>query len=216
MQVVVRPRALGVRGFFYARISVPLSRKACTSLMGNTLWFLLDTVGKLLATACLLRAYMHWLGIASRDPIGQFVVAITDWLIKPLRRLMPVSRQIDWSSLLAALLVSTVMAVSFVLLTGLSAAPVFGALVLTAVFWLLKWSVILMIIVVIAHAVLSWVNPQAPVAPTLEALSRPFLAPIRRLLPLVGGVDLSPLVLIIGLQVILAFIQNSFGPYIIG
>lgn len=184
--------------------------------MGNTLWFLLETVGQLLATSCLLRAYMHWLGIASRDPIGHFVIAVTDWIVKPLRRVMPVTRQIDWSSLMAALVVSVLLAIAFVILAGLSAAPVFGAVVLTAVVWLVQWSVFLLIIVVIAHAVLSWVNPHAPIAPTLDALSRPFLAPIRRLIPLVGGVDLSPLVLIIGLQVILAFIQNSVGRFLIG
>ena len=108
------------------------------------------------------------------------------------------------------------LAIIFVMLAGLSAAPVFGAVVLTAVVWLVQWSVFLLIIVVIAHAVLSWVNPHAPIGPTLDALSRPFLAPIRRLIPLVGGVDLSPLVLIIGLQVILAFIQNSIGRFLIG
>ena len=184
--------------------------------MGNTLWFLLETVGQLLATACLLRAYMHWLGIASRDPIGHFVIAVTDWIVKPLRRIMPVTHQIDWSSLMAALVVSVLLAIIFVMLAGLSAAPVFGAVVLTAVVWLVQWSGFLLIIVVIAHAVLSWVNPHAPIGPTLDALSRPFLAPIRRLIPLVGGVDLSPLVLIIGLQVILAFIQNSIGRFLIG
>ncbi|MGH1358819.1 MAG: YggT family protein [Burkholderiaceae bacterium] len=184
--------------------------------MGNTVWFLLETVGQLLATACLLRSYMHWLGIAQRDPIGHFVIAVTDWIVKPLRRIMPTTRRIDWSSLLAALVISVTMAVAFVFLAGLSAAPVFGALVLTAVAWLIKWSVFLLIIVVIAHAVLSWVNPHAPIGPTLDALSRPFLAPIRRIVPLVGGVDLSPLVLIIGLQVVLAFIQNTVGRYLIG
>ena len=184
--------------------------------MGNTLWFLLETVGQLLATACLLRAYMHWLGIASRDPIGQFVIAVTDWLVKPLRRIMPAISRIDWASLLAALVVSVAMAIVLVFLSGIQAAPVFGALVLTAVIWLIKWSVFLLILVVIAHAVLSWVNPHAPIAPTLDALSRPFLAPIRKLVPLVGGVDLSPLVLIIGLQVVLAFIQNVFGRFLIG
>lgn len=184
--------------------------------MGNTLWFLLETVGQLLATACLLRSYMHWLGIAQRDPIGHFVIAVTDWIVKPLRRILPAARRIDWSSLLAALIISLAMAVGYVFLAGLSAAPVFGALVLTAIAWLIKWSVFLLIIVVIAHAVLSWVNPHAPIGPTLNALSRPFLAPIRRIVPLVGGVDLSPLVLIIGLQVILAFIQNSVGRYLIG
>ncbi len=183
--------------------------------MGPTVWFLLETIGQLLATACLLRAYMHWLGMGSRDPIGHFVIAVTDWAVKPLRRIMPTIRQVDWSSLLAALVIAIVMAICYVLIAGLAQAPVFGAVVLTAVFWLIKWSVFLLIIVVIGQAVLSWVNPHAPIAPTLEGLSRPFLAPIRRIVPLVGGIDLSPLVLILLLQVVQVFVQSSFGPYLL-
>ncbi len=179
--------------------------------MARTLWFLIDTIGSLLAIACLLRGYMHWLGVTSRDPIGHFVVAITDWLVKPLRRVVPVSRQWDWASLSAALLIAVLMAVTFVLIAGMSQAPVFGMVLLTAVYWLIKWSIWVLIIVVIAQAVLSWVNPHAPIAPTLEALSRPFLAPIRRLMPLIGGIDLSPLVLILLLQVLLVFVQSTLG-----
>lgn len=183
--------------------------------MARTLWFLIDTIGSLLAVACLLRAYMHWLGVASRDPIGHFVIAITDWLVKPLRRVLPASRQWDWGSLGAAILVAVLMAVAYVLIAGLSAAPVFGLVVLTAVYWLIKWSIWVLIVVVIAQAVLSWVNPHAPIAPTLNALSYPFLRPLRRWVPLVGGIDLSPLVLILLLQVLLVFVQSTLGAYVL-
>ncbi len=183
--------------------------------MGPTLWFLLETVGQLLATACLLRAYMHWLHMGSRDPIGHFVIAVTDWAVKPLRRVMPTMRQIDWASILAALAISILLAMIYVFIAGLNQAPMFGAVVLTAVFWLIKWSLFLLIVVVIGQAILSWVNPHAPIAPTLEGLSRPFLAPIRRFVPLVGGIDLSPLVLILLLQVVQVFLQSTFAPYLL-
>ncbi|MEZ5739967.1 MAG: YggT family protein [Burkholderiaceae bacterium] len=183
--------------------------------MGRTLWFLIDTLGSLLAVACLLRAYMQWLGVALRDPIGQFTIAITDWIVKPLRRIVPASRHYDWASLLAAVVVACLMAMLFVFLSGLRQAPMFGLVVLTAVYWLLKWSLWMMIVIVIAQAVLSWVNPYAPIAPTLEALSRPFLAPLRRVIPLVGGIDLSPLALILVLQLLLVFLQNMVAGYVL-
>ena len=66
--------------------------------------------------------------------------------------------------------------------------------------------------IVLLSAILSWVNPQAPFAPTLNALTRPFLAPVRRIIPLVGGVDLSPLVILIVVQVLLGFLASSFVP----
>ncbi|MEZ5658768.1 MAG: YggT family protein [Burkholderiaceae bacterium] len=183
--------------------------------MARTLWFLIDTLGSLLAMACLLRGYMHWLGVASRDPIGHFVIAITDWIIKPLRRLMPVSRRWDWASIVGALLVAVIMAIAFVLIAGMTHAPVFGLVVLTAVYWLIKWAVWMLIVVVIAQAVLSWVNPHAPIAPTLNALSYPFLMPLRRFIPLVGGIDLSPLALILLMQVALVFLQSTLGAYVL-
>lgn len=184
--------------------------------MIRTIWFLLETVVSLLATACLLRAYMHWLGVASRDPIGHFVIAITDWAVKPLRRIVAPSRKHDWASVIAAMLMACLLAIAFVFMAGMASAPPFGAVVLTATYWLIKWSLYLLMLVVIAQAVLSWVNPHAPIMPTLNALSYRFLAPLRKLIPLVGGVDLSPLVLIIGLQVLLVFVQSTFGPYLLG
>jgi YggT family protein len=176
--------------------------------MENALWFLVKTIGGLLIMACVLRAYMHWLGLGARDPIGQFVIAITDWLVKPLRKILPAIRRFDWASLLAALLVSVVLAITFVLLSGI--APNFGWVLLTALTFLIEEAVFLLIILVIAGAVLSWVNPHAPIAPTLNALTNPLLAPIRKVIPLVGGIDLSPMVLIIGLMFIKQLVSGIF------
>ncbi|HRO61134.1 MAG TPA: YggT family protein [Burkholderiaceae bacterium] len=179
--------------------------------MQQALWLLLETLGSLLAIACLLRAYMNRVGIGSRNQIGQFILAVTDWLVRPLRRLIPGGRKLDWASIVAALLVSSVLAFLFVSMFGARQVPSFGAVLLLSLFWLVKWSLWLLTVLVIVQAVLSWVNPYAPIAPTIDALTRPFLAPIRRVVPLIGGVDLSPLVLILGIQVLLTLIQ-SFVP----
>lgn len=158
--------------------------------------------------ACALRAYMHWLGLGVRDPIGQFVIAITDWLVKPLRKIMPTIRRFDWASLLAAFLLALLVAIVKVLLGGGSPNP--GWVVLDALKFLVAESMFLLIILVIAGAVLSWVNPNAPIQPTLSALTNPLLAPIRKIIPLVGGIDLSPMVLIIGLMFVTQLVRGLF------
>lgn len=176
--------------------------------MHQALWLLLETLGSLLATACLLRAYMNRVGLGARSPVGQFVIAVTDWLVRPLRRLLPVGRTIDWPSIAAGFIVSLALAILFVLLFGGGRFPAPGAVLLLSVFWLVKWSLWLLIVLVLLQAILSWVNPHAPIAPTIAALTQPFLAPIRRVVPLIGGVDLSPLVLILLVQVLLTLLQS--------
>jgi len=181
--------------------------------MSQTLWFLIETLASLLATACILRAYMNWVGVLSRDPIGQFIIAVTDWLVRPLRRVVPGgSRAIDWASVAAGALVALLLAFIYLSLIGRLGPAAIGAAVVFAIYYLLKWSLYLLMGIVLLSAVLSWVNPQAPIAPTLNALTRPFLAPVRRIIPLVGGVDLSPLVILIVVQLLLGFLASSFVP----
>lgn len=182
--------------------------------MSQTLWLLLETLASLLASACVLRAYLNWTGLGARNPIGQFVIAITDWLVRPLRSVLPATRSIDWASLLGALLLSVVLAVFYVMIFGRGRTPAFGAVVLLAVFWLVKWTLWLLTALLLLGAVLSWVNPHAPIAPTVNALTRPFLAPIRRVLPLIGGVDLSPLVVLLIIQLLLTLLHSTMPGFI--
>jgi len=185
--------------------------------MYQALWLLLETLGSLLATACVLRAYLNWLGLGARNQVGQFVIAVTEWIVRPLRSVLPAARKgprsVDWASLVAALVLATVLAIVYIMIFGRGRTPAFGAVVLLAVFWLLKWSLWLLTAMVLLLAVLSWVNPHAPIAPTIDALTQPFLAPIRRIVPLVGGVDLSPLVLILLLQLVLTLLQSAMPSF---
>lgn len=186
--------------------------------MYQAIWLLLETLGSLLATACVLRAYLNWLGLGARNQIGQFVIAITEWIVRPLRGLLPAARKgprsVDWASLLAALLLALALAVVYILIFGRGRAPAFGAVLMLALYWLVKWSLWLLTAMVLLLAVLSWVNPHAPIAPTIDALTQPFLAPLRRIVPLIGGVDLSPLVLILLLQLALTLLQSAMPSFI--
>ena len=173
--------------------------------MYRTLWSVLETAGSLVVSGCVLRFWLLAIGTGLRDPVGYFVKSLSDWLIRPIQAIVPPHPRLEWASLIAALMISVVLAVAHVLLFS-PLAPSFGAVVLLALSWMGKWALWLLMFVLILQAVLSWVNPSAPIAPLLERLSDPLLAPIRRRLPRVGGVDLSPLVLIIIAQVILTLI----------
>ena len=175
--------------------------------MREVLWLIVETVGSLLAAACVLRLWMVWQGMALRDPVGHFVFTFTEWLVRPIRAIVPRRGHFDGSCLLAALLLAFVLAVVFVLLYS-PRAPSFGAVALLAVLWLARWALWLVIGSLLLQVILSWVNPHAPIAPMIERLTEPLLAPVQRRLPRLGGLDLSPLVVILLAQVILTVLRS--------
>ncbi len=172
--------------------------------------FLLEVVCGIVAGASLLRWYMQWQRINFQNPVGQLVFALTDWLVMPLRRVLrPVGRT-DSSSLVAAVLVQFVHYLVLWLITG--ANTNFVMVLAVAFFGLLRLVITGCIGILLVYAILSWVQPHAPIASILARLSEPVLRPLRRVIPLVGGIDLSPLVALIGLQVlqmVLAQVQFS-------
>ena len=123
-----------------------------------------------------------------------------------LIRIIPGVGGYDWATLIAAFLV-VLAATSIVLLTGM---PVEGMLKM-ALYRFLNWIIYGLIILMIFEAILSWVNPHAPVAPFVRALNEPLLRPLRRMIPLVGGLDLSMLVAIILLQILQILLGMVFG-----
>jgi len=166
--------------------------------------FLLQTVAVILGVTLLARAYMSYLGMPARNPLVQFAIALTDWLVRPLRRLVPAAGRFDSATLLAALLAAVVFVGLQFLLGGLgmNSWP-WSGLLLMALIQLLRWALYLVLWLTLLHVVLSWINPHAPIAPAVSMLVRPFLAPFQRALPLIGGIDLSPIVLILIINVML-------------
>ena len=173
--------------------------------MNPILWMLIETVASLLAAACMLRVYAWRAHLNPNNPLSQFIAALTDWLVRPIGRLIKSTRAMDWPSLVAGILVALLAALLFFLLHGLAPDP--ARVVVLAVIWLVRWSLYLMMGILILMAVISLINPYAPLAPALNQLSAPILAPIRRVLPLVGNFDLSPLVAIVIIQVLLMIVQ---------
>lgn len=173
----------------------------------QALKYLLDVVFGLFTYAFLLRFVMQVLRAPFRNPLGQAVMALTDWLTKPLRRIIPGWKGIDWASLLATYLLQLLWLLSYYLLLG-RGFSLFGAgallLLTAALVALLKAALWLLIVVVLVHAVLSWVAPDGPISGLLNALTFPFLRPIRRIVPPLGGtLDLSPLIVIVLAQLAL-------------
>ena len=177
-------------------------------MLASLLLTVIETLGSLLTGVLLARFIMQWQRVSFRNPIGQFVVATTDWLVLPLRRFIPGLGGLDLASLLPAWVVQVlVMFVVLGLMGRIGAANPFGLL---AVMWgvglleTLRVALYLLMGVVLMSAILSWVNPYAPMAGVINALAEPFLRPFRRIIPLIGGVDLSPIALFLLLQVALS------------
>jgi len=171
---------------------------------------LLEVVVGLLSGACLLRLYMQYqripMSARSGNPLGRFVFALTDWIVLPLRKVIPAIGALDTASLVAAFLLQLAEFGLLWVLAG--AAGGLFAVPILAVFGLLRMTVSAMTGAVIVYAILSWVQTNSVIADVLERLVNPALAPIRRVLPLIGGVDLSPLALLVILQILAIVLGN--------
>lgn len=172
--------------------------------------FLLDAVASFFCTLFLLRFMMQAMRVSFAGQIGDFIVKLTNWAVKPLRSFIPGLGGYDWASLIAAL--GMQLALSGILL-GLAgpAIPADGGTIALMVVWfavraMLRLAVYILIGALILQAVLSWINPYSPLAAPAYQLTRPILEPIRRILPTISGIDLSPLVAILLLQVVLMFL----------
>lgn len=171
---------------------------------------LLGTAADLLAIAFLARVWMQWTHAPFRNPVGQFILAATNWAARPLRRIIPGLFGIDLASVFAAWFVEIAY---FGILTGFVGVLALSPQAALVVGWMaavamLRMALYVLMGAVIITALLSWINPYSSVGPLFDALSRPLLAPVRRRLPPLGGIDLSPLVVLLLLQVALIVLTN--------
>ena len=186
-------------------------------MLGNVLLLILNTAASFLTLMLLARFFMQWQRVSFRNQIGQFVVATTDWIVRPLRRVIPGLMGIDLASLVPAWVLQTLMVFIELWVRG---APLDGSVAgLLLGVWglglleLLRMAIYLVFAVVLMSAVLSWVSPHAPAASVFHALSAPFLRPFRRVIPPIANVDLSPLVLLLVLQIVLMVISGLRGNF---
>ena len=163
--------------------------------------FLVDTAFSLLVYLLLARFHFQWLRVPFRNPMGEFVLAATSWMVIPARRVVPGLAGLDLATLLLAWLVQ---ALSIGLQAWIAGAePGVAAVAAVAAVDLVRYSVYILIFAVFVQVAISWINPDAPLGPFFDLVTRPFLRPLRRFVPPVGRVDLTPLVLLIILYVLL-------------
>ncbi len=159
----------------------------------------LDVVAGLIGGACLVRLTMQWQRIPFNNPIGQFIFAVSDRLVMPLRRWVPAAGRLDTASLVGAWLVKLTQFIVLWLLGGGQGA-VLLVLVLSFI-GVLQLAISCLTALILLYAVLSWIQAGSMNLVLIDRLCQPWLAPIRRAVPLVGGIDLSSLVLLVLLQI---------------
>ena len=168
-------------------------------MLSQILSLLLQVAASLLGGACLMRFYMQYQRIPFRNTLGRFVMAITDWLILPLRKVLPKAR-VDIASILAAYLIALA---HYSILWALFGRGGYGFVPVDAIFGVAYMAIWGLIALLILYAILAWVRADSEAGDVIDAMCAPLLRPFRRVIPLVGGIDLSPLALLVLLQIAL-------------
>lgn len=173
----------------------------------TALTYLITTLFNLYLMVVILRV---WLQLAHADfynPFSQFIVQATNPFLRPLRRIIPGIGGIDWAGILFALVVAGVKAL---LLSQMTPFYPLTYVPIITLFCVIKQAGMLLFYMLLIRAILSWVSQgRSPIEFVMAQLTEPFLAPIRRIIPVMGGLDLSVLVLFILLNVINIFLSQN-------
>ena len=172
-------------------------------MLFNLLATLLQAVTGLLGGILLLRFWMQAIRVRPPYSLAPFLYESTDWLVKPLRRVFPGFAGYDWASLVGAVAIALLLGTVLTWLSGSLWLPIVAAWSAAV---LLQWIYYGLVGVILLGVLLSWVNPSAPMAPFIFALADPLLRPLRRIIPLIGNIDLSPMVALILLNVLMPYL----------
>jgi len=168
--------------------------------------FVLDAIFHLFILTALVRFWMQVLRAPVRNPFAQFTMALTDFAVKPLRRVVPGLLGLDIASLLVAWAAEFLLQALLLLVMQAPIDEHPGALTVVlfiALVKLFRLTVYVFMGAVFIQALLSWVNPYHPIRPFFDALTRPFLKPLQKAVPTVGGVDITPVLVLIAGQLVL-------------
>ena len=174
-------------------------------MVANIVSLIIDTVSTLLAGVLLLRFWMQAVRVRPPFSLGQFMFRTTDWLVLPLRRVLPGLGGFDWASLVGGLLIALL---SVAIELGVRSAFAVELWLMLSLHSLIHWVVYGFIGLLFLEVIFSWVNPDAPLAPIVRALNQPLMHPLRRFIPPIAGVDLSPILAFLLLRVVL-FVTDS-------
>ncbi len=182
------------------------------TLLTGLIQFLFTSVMSILGVLLLLRAWVYVWAFSPRHPIVQLARRATDWLVEPLSKLIPRSGSYDWPSLVAALVAAVIMVLMQRVLTGMPYTPI--GLVIAPLATVLRWALEMMSWGVFIWVVMTWLNPQSPMTYALGTLVDPFVRPVRKIIPMFGRFDLSPIVVIILANVLLTLVTPASHGFI--
>ena len=179
--------------------------------------FLVDSVLALVVGAFLLRLLFQLLRVDFRNPLAQAIVRLTNPVVIPLRRILPPLGRLDTASVTATVL-AQVLRTLLVRLIESGALPSAGHLLILAVLELIDTTLVVFLGALILYVVLSWVSPEGynPASRLLASLVDPMLRPLRRALPTLGGLDLSPLVASLLLILLRMVLAGRVAPLLLG
>ena len=181
--------------------------------MNQALIFLIETFLGLFSLALLLRFYLQAVRAPARNPLSQFLAALTDFIVRPARRVIPGLWGYDMSTLLLAWLMELVLISGVLALKGYQVGPGVGTaaigLMLLSALNLLKLFLYILMVAVFAQAILSFVAPRGPATYVLASLTRPFLGVFQQRIPPIGGVDISPVFVLVICQILLMWPVTS-------
>jgi YggT family protein len=176
-------------------------------MFANALIFLVTTVSGLFVVALLLRFYLQWVRAPVRNPLSMFLQALTDFMVKPARRVVPGLWGLDLATLALAWLVQLVEVLLVLQIKGYGLGPAagqaFAAAALLSLVLIVKIGLYILAVAVIVQVVLSWLGPYSPLMPLANSMTRPILRVFQRRIPPIGNVDLSPLFALVVIQLIL-------------
>ena len=175
-------------------------------MLGQIGVYLVDTVFAFFVMLLLARFHFQWLRVPFRNPVGDFVLATTSWMVMPVRRVIPGLAGLDLATLLLAWALQCIALWIKATIVGVEPSPL--AVIGIAALDLVRYSLYILVFAIIVQVIFSWINPYAPMAPVFDAMTRPFLRPLRRFIPPLGNIDLTPLVLLVLIQVLLIVLAN--------
>lgn len=172
--------------------------------MQSALIFILRTLFDLYVLVFVLRLLMQWTRVDTRNPFVQFILRVTNPLVMPLRRLLPPIGRLD-SATLMALLGLQMLGTAVLVQVGCIGRPSVVPILLITVLGIVRLILTVYFWTIIIYAVLSWVSPGGynPGAALVSSLAEPLLRPVQRVIPLIGGIDLSPIFVLIALQALM-------------
>lgn len=181
-------------------------------MLNNGLSFLLNTFLGLFTVIFLLRFYLQLCAAPFKNPVGQTLISISQFIVKPLRRVIPSIGKFDVSTLLLAFICQLLLVFTEQLLRGLPISLIsheqWWTMLALALIGIIKLSFYIFLYATIAQSILSWINPYTMITPLLSALTKPLLAPLQKLVPIKNGLDFSPFIFfIIGELCLIMFIS---------